>query len=46
VSNWLNDAAKSRADWVRALVQQWRREGSSAATARICRRALRTCGEA
>jgi len=46
VSNWLNDAAKSRADWVRALVQQWRRERSSAATARICRRALRTCGEA
>jgi 3-methyladenine DNA glycosylase AlkC len=45
VSNWLNDAAKSRPDWVREIVRKWRRAGPSQATLRICTRALRTCGE-
>lgn len=42
VANWLNDAAKSRPDWVRLLVERWRAEGDGAATAYITRRALRS----
>ena len=42
VSNWLNDAAKHDETWVRSLTKRWMRESDCAATARICRRALRS----
>lgn len=42
VGNWLNDAAKDRPDWVRDLCASWQRKQDSAATARICKRALRS----
>lgn len=41
VANWLNDAAKDRPDWVRALCAQWLQGEPSAATQRICQRAMR-----
>lgn len=42
VSNWLNDAAKHDEAWVRSITKRWLRESDDAATARICRRALRS----
>jgi 3-methyladenine DNA glycosylase AlkC len=42
VGNWLNDAAKDNAAWVRELTRQWLAESSSAATAYIVKRALRS----
>jgi 3-methyladenine DNA glycosylase AlkC len=42
VSNWLNDAAKSRPDWVRDLVEGWADGCDDRNTLRICRRAVRS----
>jgi len=42
VANWLNDAAKDQADWVRALCAQWLQGEPAQATRRICQRALRS----
>lgn len=41
VGNWLNDASKSRPDWVRALCERWSRDGN-AETNWMARRGLRT----
>jgi 3-methyladenine DNA glycosylase AlkC len=41
VGNWLNDASKSRPDWVRALCDQWSCD-SDRATNWMARRGLRT----
>lgn len=42
VANWLNDAAKSRPDWVRSILTDWRAEGSVAP--RLLKRAARSLG--
>ena len=42
VGNWLNDAAKDRPETVLALTGRWQTESPCPATARICRRGLRS----
>jgi 3-methyladenine DNA glycosylase AlkC len=42
VSNWLNDAAKTRPDWVRDLLASWADGCDDRNTLRICKRALRS----
>ena len=41
VANWLNDAAKTRPDWVREVCARWEAESPVPATRYIVRRALR-----
>jgi 3-methyladenine DNA glycosylase AlkC len=41
-ANWLNDAAKTRPDWVRSVCQRWQAESAELATLRICQRAQRS----
>lgn len=42
VGNWLNDAAKSRPDWVRSLCQRWAAETHRPETARVVKLATRS----
>lgn len=42
VGNWLNDASKSRPDWVESTCATWLAGDPPRATRRICRRGMRT----
>jgi 3-methyladenine DNA glycosylase AlkC len=42
VANWLNDASKTRPDWVESLCARWLVESPGAETAYIAKRALRS----
>lgn len=46
VGNWLNDASKTRPDFVRETCERWRRESPVTETQAICRKALRTLDKA
>jgi len=41
VANWLNDAAKTNAEWVLNLTEKWLAQSTSKETAYICKRARR-----
>lgn len=41
VSNWLNDAGKTRPDWVLSVCERWTTESDTLETARIVKRAMR-----
>lgn len=45
VANWLNDASKTRGDWVQAICARWQAESSRKETTWIIQRALRTLRE-
>jgi 3-methyladenine DNA glycosylase AlkC len=42
VANWLNDAAKSRPEWVEEICCRWQEESSSAPVLRICAKGCRS----
>lgn len=42
VANWLNDASKTKPDFVVMLCQQWEKDSNSSATKYIIKKALRT----
>jgi 3-methyladenine DNA glycosylase AlkC len=44
VGNWLNDASKTQADFVRSLCQRWKKESETKETIYIIKKALRTVG--
>lgn len=46
VGNWLNDASRTRPDWVRSVCARWESESPCRETAHIVRRALRTLRKA
>jgi 3-methyladenine DNA glycosylase AlkC len=42
VGNWLNDASKSRPNWVVEICRRWRIESPTRETEQICRRGMRS----
>ncbi len=46
VGNWLNDASKTRPDWVRGTCARWLDQNTRPETSKIVKRALRSIGNA